>query len=238
MESLKAVFGLKPNPEVQLRKCNTLLRQQQRFLDRHVQDLSQSEKKARGQLKAAAKRGDKKSVRILAIELVRAKKQRERLYKSKAQLNSISMQLREQLATYKISGTLQKSTSVMKTVNSLISLPELSRTMQQLSMELTRAGVMDEMVGDMLDMDNELSEDDEDETEREINDIVEQITGSRLVSNNTTGVQPVSTSNRPSATRNSQDLSDNAQLENDIEDDENEAAVLAQMRQRLEALKS
>lgn len=37
------------------------------------------------------------SARILAKELVRAKKQRQRMYQSKATLNSIQMQLQEQI---------------------------------------------------------------------------------------------------------------------------------------------
>jgi division protein CdvB (Snf7/Vps24/ESCRT-III family) len=39
------------------------------------------------------------SARILAKELVRAKKQRQRMYQSKATLNSIQMQLQEQVGT-------------------------------------------------------------------------------------------------------------------------------------------
>lgn len=37
------------------------------------------------------------SARILAKELVRARKQRQRMYQSKATLNSIQMQLQEQI---------------------------------------------------------------------------------------------------------------------------------------------
>lgn len=37
------------------------------------------------------------NARILAKELVRAKKQRQRMYQSKATLNSVQMQLQEQI---------------------------------------------------------------------------------------------------------------------------------------------
>jgi hypothetical protein len=40
------------------------------------------------------------SARILAKELVRAKKQRQRMYQSKATLNSVQMQLQEQIGTH------------------------------------------------------------------------------------------------------------------------------------------
>jgi charged multivesicular body protein 3 len=90
------------------------------------------------------------SARLLAKELVRARKQRQRMYQSKATLGSIQMQLQEQIgfppgekrgltvATYKISGILKQSTGVMKDVNSLVRIPELNRDMRMFSMELTK----------------------------------------------------------------------------------------------------
>ena len=42
------------------------------------------------------------------------------------------------IATIKVAGTLQRSGEVMKLVNQLVRLPELSQTMQQMSMEMTK----------------------------------------------------------------------------------------------------
>lgn len=42
------------------------------------------------------------------------------------------------IATLKVSGSLKKSTEVMKMVNGLARLPELSKGMQELSMEMTK----------------------------------------------------------------------------------------------------
>jgi len=94
---------------------------------------------------------DAGSARMLAKELVRARKQRQRMYQSKATLNSVQMQLQEQVgmpilfeeevdgvATYKISGILKQSTGVMRDVNSLVKIPELNRDMRLFSMELTK----------------------------------------------------------------------------------------------------
>lgn len=89
------------------------------------------------------------NVRILAKELVRAQKQRQRMYQSKATLNSIQMQLQEQIglsfyyivlmrATYKISGILKQSMGVMRDVNQLVKIPELNRDMREFSVELTK----------------------------------------------------------------------------------------------------
>lgn len=140
-----------------------------------------------------AKRGDTKICKMLAKELIRSQKHKNRLYTSKAQLNSIVMQLEQQLgkaphdsynrwysnlvfglATIKIAGTLQKSGEVMSLVNRLVRLPEISQTMQQMSMEMTKAGLMDEMISDTMDMMDD--EEIEEEADEEVNNVLFQIT--------------------------------------------------------------
>jgi charged multivesicular body protein 3 len=106
-------------------------------------------------IKQLAKKGDIKSARILAREVVRSNKQKDRLSVSKARLGSIGTQLSQQLGTIslflatesliifhtamaKVSGSLQKSTEIMKLSNSLIRLPQISQTMREMSMEMTK----------------------------------------------------------------------------------------------------
>ena len=107
-------------------------------------------------IKQLAKKGDNKSARILAREVVRSNKQKDRLSVSKARLGSIGSQLSQQLGTVnpllhsfeflisfhiamaKVSGSLRKSTEIMKLSNSLIKLPQISQTMREMSMEMTK----------------------------------------------------------------------------------------------------
>lgn len=51
------------------------------------------------------------------------------------------------LATLKVAGSLQKSGEVMKLVNQLARLPEMSQTMQQMSMEMTKVSCFHELRG-------------------------------------------------------------------------------------------
>jgi charged multivesicular body protein 3 len=53
--------------------------------------------KAKQSLKQLAKKGDVKSARLLAREVVRTNKQKNRLHMSKARLGSIQMQMQHQL---------------------------------------------------------------------------------------------------------------------------------------------
>lgn len=121
-----------------MQKCNSLLRRNERQLDKQLTNLSGLEAKTKSMIKASAKRGDASSARILAKEIYHVRQQRSRLFKSKAQLQSVGMQVREAFAVRRIQGSMQASTGIMRDVNTLVRLPELSGTMRQLSQELMK----------------------------------------------------------------------------------------------------
>jgi charged multivesicular body protein 3 len=179
MDSFKAVF-FKPDPREQKRKCDSLIRQNKREIDRSLGQLRTTEAKLKQTIKQDARKMQnnpalakslRSSIQALAKEIAGAKKHEQRLNTNKAQLDSVQMQVNESFAVRKIEGSLKSSAKVMREVNSLTKLPELSRTMQELSQELMKAGIIEEMVGDMLP-DDELLEDDIGENEAEINNII------------------------------------------------------------------
>ena len=53
-------------------------------------------------------------------------------------ISNIIVSLYSSQAVLKVSGALQKSTDIMKMVNQLARLPEISAAMQELSMEMTK----------------------------------------------------------------------------------------------------
>ncbi|KAL4816850.1 Snf7-domain-containing protein [Aspergillus spinulosporus] len=228
MESLKAVF-FGPDPQTQMRKCNQLIRANTRQLDRDIAQLKALDSKTRQTIVNASKRAQRNparakqanlEVKMLARELVRVRRQATRLTTSRAQLQSVQMQVNEAFAVRKIQGSLQKSTGIMKDVNTLIRLPQLSATMHQLATELVRAGIIEEMVDDAIP-NNELLEDEEAEADEEVDKILQEILQGKL--SQVEDVKP----ERP--------LEEPQQAEEEFEDQE---AALAQMRGRLEALKS
>jgi charged multivesicular body protein 3 len=103
------IYG--PTPEEKVRSWQQKLRQEERQLDREVMNvrfrlqiqltiqLERHTQKSRSELKVLAKKNDVKSARILAKEVVRANKQRDRLISSKARIGSVQMQLQHQLCT-------------------------------------------------------------------------------------------------------------------------------------------
>jgi charged multivesicular body protein 3 len=93
----------------------------------------------------------------------------------------------------KVTGSLQKSTEIMKLSNALIRLPQISQTMREMSMEMTKvrvfsteiqlliapqAGIMEEMLEDTLDMDEdeELAE----EADAEVDKVLFELTNGKL----------------------------------------------------------
>jgi len=167
-----------PTAEERVREWQTKLRSEQRTLDREITNLERAQQKSRSELKALAKKNDVKSARLLAKELVRANKQRDRLISSKARIGSVQMQLQHQLSMVKVTGAFQKSTEIMKTTNQLIRLPQLHATMREMSMEMMKAGVMEEMMEETIDGidDDEL----EQEADEEVDKVLYELTDGKL----------------------------------------------------------
>lgn len=215
-----------------MRKCNQLIRANTRQLDRDISSLRTLDSKTRQTIVTASKRAQRNPARAkqanleaktLARELVRVRRQATRLTTSRAQLQSVQMQVNEAFSMRKIQGSLQKSTGIMKDVNTLIRLPQLSATMQQLSSELVRAGIIEEVVDDAIP-NNELLEDEETEADEEVDKILQEILQGKL--SQVEDVKP----ERP--------LENEEEPQPAEEEFEDQEAALAQMRGRLEALKS
>ncbi|WFD41717.1 Vacuolar protein-sorting-associated protein 24 [Malassezia psittaci] len=86
-----------PSKEERVREVQRRLRQEQRALDREIRQIDQSVAKVKADIKRLARKSDNKNATMLAREVVRSNKHRMRLVTSKAQLNSISIQLQQQL---------------------------------------------------------------------------------------------------------------------------------------------
>lgn len=216
---------------IQARKCNALLRTNIRKLDRDINNIKQAEAKARQLILAADKRGQrdpsraaqaKKEVRMYAGELIRARRQTARLHTAKAQLTSVQMQVNEAFAVRKIEGSIKASVGIMKDVNTLISLPALAVTMRELGTELMKAGIIEEMVEDVLPEDGELLEED---AEAEVDKVLSQILTTKKET----------TANLPAAPLPDPEVPVPAE---EVEEEEDPEEMMDQMRDRLNALRS
>ncbi|KXJ96630.1 charged multivesicular body protein 3 [Microdochium bolleyi] len=232
MESFKSLF-VKPDPNAQMRKVNAMIRSNIRKLERDINAVKQVEAKTKSLILAADRRAQRdpsrskqaaKEARDFAQELIRARRQQNRLVTSKAQLSSVQMQVNEAFAVRKIEGSIKASVGIMKNVNSLIRLPELAGTMQELSVELMKAGVIEEMVGESLPVDEEMFEDEEALADGEVDKVLGEILKGRMEKTGPMPSAPVA--QEPAAA---------APVDAEEEDQD---AMMDQMRNRLEALRS
>ncbi|KAJ3219314.1 Charged multivesicular body protein 3 [Dinochytrium kinnereticum] len=165
---------LAPSFTQKVKKWRQSIRTQERELDKQLRGIESEEIKVKRNIKQAAKRNDVASAKLLAKEIVRSRKAKDRLHTSKAQLNSLVMQLQQQLAAAKMTGSLKKSTEVMKLVNGLVKLPEIHQTMQEMSMEMMKAGIISEMMDDAIESLDE--EGLEEEADAEVDKVLGELT--------------------------------------------------------------
>lgn len=154
----------------------------------------------------------------MAKELVNSRKATARIRSAQAQMNSIQLQLNSQLANSRVSGALQKSTQVLTSINSLMKVDEVSSVMHELSREMMKAGIIEEMIEETID---EVTGIDEDEMEEKVADEVEKVLFE--ITKGAMGKMPTITDKEPIA-----GTSELPEQEEEIDE----------MQKRLEALKS
>lgn len=83
-----------------VREWTSALRKENFALDRQIRAIQREEEKVKRSLKEAAKRGDVDVCKVLAREIVAARKSVNRIHTSKAHLNSVQMSMNHQLGIF------------------------------------------------------------------------------------------------------------------------------------------
>merc|ERR1712004_457860 len=117
--------------------------------------------------------------KILAREVVSSRKAVNKIYAAKANLNSVQLQMKGQLAQVRIAGALSSSTDVMKAMQQLVKLPEIQKTMMEMSREMMKAGIIEEMLEDTMEGLGD-EEELEEEVQGEVDKILAELTNGKL----------------------------------------------------------
>lgn len=181
------LVGRKPTLEEQIRKWKQQIRQQEREIDKSLRSLAMEETKAKRVLKDAAKRKDKVSCNVIAKEIARSRRSKDRMHTAKAQLNSLNITLQHHSAMAKTVGSLQKSTEAMMAVSSLVKIPAIQATMRDMALEMAKSGFISDTIQDTLedslpneeDLEDDMDISDEEELEQ-INAILYEISEGTL----------------------------------------------------------
>ncbi|KAM4052296.1 charged multivesicular body protein 3 isoform 4-T5 [Anomaloglossus baeobatrachus] len=164
---------------VQVNEWSLKIRKEMRVIDRQIRDIQREQEKVKRSIKDTAKKGNREACVILAKEVVQSKRAVNKLYASKAHMNSVLMSMKNQLAVLRVSGSLQKSTEVMKAMQNLVKIPEIQATMRDLSKEMMKAGIIEEMLEDTFEG-MEDQDEMEEEAEKEVDKILFEITAGEL----------------------------------------------------------
>eukprot|EP00092_Neocalanus_flemingeri_P034306 GFUD01037309.1.p1 GENE.GFUD01037309.1~~GFUD01037309.1.p1 ORF type:complete len:223 (+),score=90.93 GFUD01037309.1:93-761(+) len=181
MDFVMGLFGKsrQADPKEQVNEWCKKLRKEGNQLERQINAIRREEAKVTKSLKEAAKKGDKDVCLILAKEVVNSRKSVNKIYAAKANLNSVQLQMKGQLATIKVAGAMASSTEVMVTMQQLVKLPEIQKTMMEMSREMMKAGIIEEMMEDVMEP---LGEQDELEeaAQEEVDKILFELTAGKL----------------------------------------------------------
>ena len=167
------------DPKEQVQEWCKKIRKEGYNLDRQINAIKREELKVSKSLKEAAKKGDKDVCAILAKEIINSRKSVNKLYTAKANLNSVQNQMKGQLATLKVAGALAQSADVMKSMSALVKIPETQKAMMELSREMMKAGIIEEMLDDTMES---LTEEEslEEAAQEEIDKIILELTTGKL----------------------------------------------------------
>ncbi|XP_034714757.1 charged multivesicular body protein 3 [Etheostoma cragini] len=166
-------------PKEMVNEWSQKIRKEMRVIDRQIRDIQREEEKVKRSIKDAAKRGQKDVCVVLAKEMIQSKRAVTKLYASKAHMNSVQLSMKNQLSVLRVAGAMQKSTEVMKAMQNLVKIPEIQATMRELSKEMMKAGIIEEMLEDTFES-MEDGEEMEEAAEEEVAKILFEITAGAL----------------------------------------------------------
>ncbi|TKR86476.1 hypothetical protein L596_011064 [Steinernema carpocapsae] len=174
------IFGLgkKPDPKEAVRDMQRKMRVEMRQLDRQIHAIEREEMKVQKQIKEAAKKGDRDVCVILAKSILQSRKAVSKIHVSKAQINSVIMCMQQQLSAMRMAGSIQQSTEVMKAMQQLVKVPEIMKTMREMAQEMTKVGIIEEMIEDT--MEGMEPEELEEEAQHEVDKVLYEITAGEL----------------------------------------------------------
>lgn len=156
----------------QMREQKRILNRAVREIDRERLQLQNSEKKLIAEIKALAKKGEMNSVKILAKDLVRGRKQVTKFYEIRSQLQAIEMRLQTVKSLNSMADAVKNVTKSMAKMNKMMNLPRLNEIMREFCRQNEQMDLTEEMMGDAVDMAL-----DGGETEEETDQVVAQVLG-------------------------------------------------------------
>jgi len=138
-------------------------------------DIKREEDKVRNEMKRM-KNPTRFALVTLAKSLIKARHAREKVLEHAARVNSVVLQLEHAAAQMRVIDQIQTSTTLLKGLRALMTVPQVQAICREMGVEMHRAGMIEEALGDAMDV----TEEEEVEAEIEVNKVLDEILGESL----------------------------------------------------------
>eukprot|EP00746_Dinoflagellata_sp_MGD_P165513 gnl/MRDRNA2_/MRDRNA2_94828_c0_seq1.p1 gnl/MRDRNA2_/MRDRNA2_94828_c0~~gnl/MRDRNA2_/MRDRNA2_94828_c0_seq1.p1 ORF type:complete len:214 (-),score=63.96 gnl/MRDRNA2_/MRDRNA2_94828_c0_seq1:481-1122(-) len=166
--------GSKMTLEEQVRENKRSINRAIRELDRERNQLENQEKKLVNDIKAAAKKSQMSSVKIMAKDLVRTRKYQQKFLQSKSQLQGIGLRLQILKSQEALQRSMKEVTSAMKGINARMDPQAMTQIMQEFAAASDQMNLQQDLMEQAID-DSMEEGDDAEEEERIVGQVLEEI---------------------------------------------------------------
>jgi len=175
------------------------LQREIREIDRAVLKNDMQQKKCEGDLRKALKdSNDKAAHAIYARQVGQSRKMKQRLLTNKVKMNAMAYSIDSMFTNMKMAKMMGDTSDIIKQMNSLMNVKELTGTMKDIQKSMMQFGLMNEMVEDaMSGMDDDA---DVDMGENDLDQIIDSVKNPEKYKHKNTGM------NMPAEMNNEDDL--------------------------------
>ena len=161
-----SLFGKPKTTDQIMKEQRRQLGANQRQIDREVLKLDRQEKQLTAEIRKLAASGQNASARTLAKELVRVRKQKEQLLKTKSTLSGVSHKTTTIKANQTMMNSMAGATRAMQSVNAVNNPARTQAILRQYAMENEKMDMAQEMMDDAFE---------DDEVDAEADDITNSV---------------------------------------------------------------
>lgn len=171
---MEFLFGRRKTPAEMLKEHQRALKKSMRELDREKTALERQEKKLMSDLKKTAKEGHMESVKIMAKDLVRTRKHKQKMMMMHTQIQAVSLKIQTLKSVDSMANAMKGVTKAMGRMNKTMNIPALQRIMAEFEKQNEVMDMKQEMMDDAID--DVIGDADEDEeTELEVTKVMDEL---------------------------------------------------------------
>ena len=169
---LEKIGLMHPDPKRLISEWRRSIRNEEREINRSLFWALNQQEKIEEEIRALVAKGQRVAAVALTEHLIDIRRAVARLHVAKSHLNTLSLNLRMQLATVHMTGAFQKSTDILISMNKLIQLPETMTAMNSMLREMDSVGMVQDLMDDVLDSGSV----DDCEVEEEVDKVIAELT--------------------------------------------------------------